>query len=161
DFQTELVNREKYVRYQALFPTSVRHGHNVQEIPFGAVERPMGIEFPAQHWLDLSDGQHGVALLNVGLPGNTGAESPMMISLLRSHNLGAYGFGGGYEPGMSSESGFELGRPIVFQYALMPHAGDWRGAAVYRTGFEFNRPLLVRKVGVHPGSLPARWSALE
>jgi alpha-mannosidase len=161
DFQTQLVNHEKWVRYQALFPTSIRHGHNVQEIPFGAVERPLGIEFAAQHWMDLGDGQHGLALLNIGLPGNTVAESTLMLSLLRAHNLGAYGFGGGYEPGMSSESGFELDRPIVLRYALVPHAGDWREAAVYRAGFEFNHPLLVRKVEPHAGPLAARWNLLQ
>lgn len=98
DIQTELVNNEKYVRYQALFPTSIKNGRNVQEIPFGAIERPSGIEFPAQHWVDYSDGQRGVALLNLGLPGNLVTDSTLMLSLLRSHNLGAYGFGGGYEP---------------------------------------------------------------
>jgi alpha-mannosidase len=161
DFQTELVNHEKWVRYQALFPTAIRNGHNVQEIPFGALERPMGIEFPAQHWIDLSDGQHGVALLNFGMPGNMVTDGTLMLSLLRAHNLGAYGYGGGYEPGMSSESGFELGRSIVLNYALVPHSGDWRDAAVYRAGFEFNHPLLARKAAAHIGALPRRWGLLE
>ena len=84
-----------------------------------------------------------------------------MISLLRSHNLGAYGFGGGYEPGMSSESGFQIGRERTLRYALVPHAGDWREAGVFRDGMEFNHPLLVRKVLPHGGSLPARWGLLE
>jgi alpha-mannosidase len=85
----------------------------------------------------------------------------MMISLLRSHNLGAYGFGGGYEPGMSSESGFQLGQERTLRYALVPHAGDWREARVYRDGLEFNHPLLCRKVLPHAGTLPARWGLLE
>src|SRR5262249_27627737 len=70
DIQTTLVNREKYVRYQALFPTAIQHGRNVQEIPFGALERPDGVEFAAQHWVDYSDATHGMTLLNRGLPGN-------------------------------------------------------------------------------------------
>ena len=161
DIQTELVNNEKYVRYQTLFPTSIKNGRNVQEIPFGAIERPTGIEFPAQHWVDYSDGQHGVALLNFGLPGNLVTDGTLMLSLLRSHNLGAYGFGGGYEPGMSSETGFELGQPRTFHYALVPHPGDWRAAAVYRSGLEFNHPLLARKAVAHAGPLPGRWGLVE
>jgi alpha-mannosidase len=161
DFQTELVNHEKYVRYRVLFPTSIREGYNTQEIPFGAIERPSGIEFPAQHWIDVGDGQRGVALLNFGLPGNTVTDGTLMLSLLRSHNLGAYGFGGGYEPGMSSESGFELGNRVTFQYALVPHGGDWREAEIYRAGFEFNHPLIARKVAPHAGTLPGRWGFLE
>lgn len=162
EFRTELVNGIKYVRYQALFPTSIRGGRNVQEIPFGAVERPAGIEFPAQNWIDYGDGRRGVALLNRGLPGNVaGADGTLMLSLLRSHNLGQYGFGGGYEPGMSSESGFELGQPRSFDYALVPHRGDWSEALVFRDGLEFNRPLIARKVASHAGSLPPRWGWLE
>ena len=161
EIRTELVNNEKYVRYQALFPTSIKDGRNVQEIPFGAIERPTGIEFPAQHWVDYSDDQRGVALLNFGLPGNLVTDGTLMLSLLRSHNLGAYGYGGGYEPGMSSETGFGLGQLRTFHYALVPHAGDWRQAGVYRAGLEFNHPLLVRKVPPHPGTLPSRWGLLE
>jgi len=161
DIQTELVNNEKYVRYQALFPTSIKNGHNVMEIPFGAIERPTRIEFPAQHWVDYSDGQRGVALLNFGLPGNLVTDGTLMLSLLRSHNLGAYGFGGGYEPGMSSESGFGLGQPRTFHYAIVPHTGDWREAAVYRRGLEFNHPLLTRKAAAHTGTLPSRWGLVE
>lgn len=160
DITTDLVNNEKYVRYQALFPTSITNGHNVQEIPFGAVERPIGIEYPAQQWADYSDEQHGVALLNAGMPGNLVSDNTLMLSLLRSHSIGGYGFGGGYEPGMTSESGYELGRPISLHYALMPHGGDW-SSSVVRAGLEFNHPLLVCKVASHSGELPARWGMLE
>jgi alpha-mannosidase len=161
DIETTLVNNEKYVRYQVLFPTSIQDGRSVHELPFGAVERPQGIEFAAQQWVDYSDGQRGVALLNAGLPGNLVSENTLMLSLLRSHNLGAYGFGGGYEPGMSSESGFELGQTRTFHYALVPHAGDWQKAAVYREGLAFNHPFLVHKATLHTGTLPARWGLLE
>ena len=37
---TTLVNKEKLVRYHALFPTSIDNGRSVHEIPFGAIERP-------------------------------------------------------------------------------------------------------------------------
>jgi alpha-mannosidase len=84
-----------------------------------------------------------------------------MLSLMRAHNLGAYGFGGGYEPGMSSETGFELGRQLTFRYALVPHGGDWREAAIYRDGMEFNHPFIVRKARAHGGILPRRWGMLE
>ena len=47
----------------------------------------------------------------------------MLVSLLRAHTLGAYGFGGGYEPGMSSDTGFQLGQERTMRYALVPHDG--------------------------------------
>ena len=133
----------------------------MQEIPFGAVERPAAIEFPAQNWADYGDGQRGVALLNRGLPGNLATDGTMMLSLARSTAIVAYGFGGGYAPGMSSDSGFGLGKPLAFDYALVAHAGDWREAGIYRSGLEFNNPLIVRKTPPHAGSLPKRWGLLE
>ena len=69
---------------------------------------------------------------------------------------------GGFGPGISSDSGLELGKVLTLQYALVvPHAGDWRAAAVYQAGMEFNHPLISRKVTQHGGILPKRWGLLE
>lgn len=161
DLRTQIVNNEKFVRYQALFPTTIRNGRNVHEIPFGAVERPVAIEFPAQNWVDYGDGKQGVAILNRGLPGNLTTDGTMMLSLARATAIVAYGFGGGYGPGMSSDTGFEIGKQLTFDYAIVPHAGDWREAGIYREGLEFNNPLIVRKALPHAGSLPKRWGLLD
>ena len=158
---TRLVNQEKFVRYQAHFPTTFKEGKSTHEIPFGSIDRPSGIEFPAQNWVDHGDGQRGLAVLNVGLPGNLVSDGTMLVSLLRAHTLGAYGFGGGYEPGMSSDTGFQLGRERTMRYAVVPHEGDWRTARVFRDGWEFNHPLVCRPVLPHEGSLPSRWGLLE
>jgi alpha-mannosidase len=161
DITTSLVNNEKFVRYQALFPTTIRNGKCFHAIPFGAIERPAGIEFPAQDWVDYGDESKGLALLNIGLPGNVVTDGTMMLSLLRSHTLGAYGFGGGYEPGMSSDTGLQLGKERTLRYALVPHSGDWQDAGIFRDGMEFNNPLICRKVLPHGGALPKRWGLLE
>jgi alpha-mannosidase len=158
---TRLVNQEKYVRYQALFPTTLKEGRSTHEIPFGSSERPNSIEFPAQNWIDYSDGRHGLALLNIGLPGNLVSDGTMMVSLLRAHSLGAYGFGGGYEPGMSSDTGFQLGQERTMRYALVPHAGDWRQAGVFRDGLELNHPLVCHTALPHSGSHPKRWGLVD
>ncbi|MDO9591849.1 MAG: glycosyl hydrolase-related protein, partial [Erysipelotrichaceae bacterium] len=148
-------------RYRVLFPTTIQNGNAIHEIPFGAIKRPDGIEFPAQNWIDWGDGKKGVALLNRGLPGNNVANGVMMLSLMRSTRIVAYGFGGGYEPGMSSDSGLELGKELTFDYALVPHNQDWRQAAVYRDGLEFNNPLIALTAASHPGILPNRWGFLD
>ena len=158
---TRLVNQEKFVRYQAHFPTTIKEGKATHEIPFGSIDRPSGIEFPAQNWVDYGDGRRGLALLNIGLPGNLVSDGTMLVSLLRAHTLGAYGFGGGYEPGMSSETGFQLGKERTMHYALVPHEGDWRDAGVFRDGWEFNHPLVCRTVLPHEGSLPKSWGLVE
>jgi alpha-mannosidase len=155
ELRTRILNEERFVRYRLLFPTSIEGGESVHEIPFGAIGRPDGIEFPAQNWIDYGDGERGIALLNRGLPGNNVADGTMMLSLMRSTSIVAYGFGGGYEPGMSSDSGYEEGKEQRFDCALVPHVGDWREAGIYRQGMEFNQPLLVRTAAPEPGALPA------
>lgn len=160
DVSTRLLNNDQHVRYRVLFPTSVVGGHNIQEIPFGAIERPQNAEFPAQNWIDLSNSQHGVALLNRGLPGNNVSDNTLMLSLLRSVQIQAYDHVGGFES-QASESGLELGKEFVFNYALAPHAGDWRKATVYRAGLEFNNPLIARTAASHAGSLPRAWGPVE
>jgi alpha-mannosidase len=50
---------------------------------------------------------------------------------------------------------------LNFEYALVPHSGDWRQAGIYRDGMEFNNPLVVCTASSHAGVLPARWGFLE
>jgi len=161
DIHTQVMNQEQFVRYRVLFPTSLQAGHNVHEIAFGSIERPADQEFPAQNWIDYSAGGRGVALLNSGLPGNTAADGTLLLSLMRSTRLISYGAGGGFEPGTSSDSALELGKWMGFDYALVPHAGAWQDAQVFRAGLEFNNPLIVRKTGVHGGGMPRVWSFME
>ncbi|PYV27236.1 MAG: hypothetical protein DMG24_05110 [Acidobacteria bacterium] len=161
DIKTRIRNEDKFVRYRVLFPTAIKAGRRFDEIPFGAIERPAEREFPAQGWTDWSDGAKGVALLNRGLPGNNVAEGVLMLSLLRSARITAYPFFGGYEPGVSSDLGLELGEERTFDYALVPHAGDWREAGVYRAGLEFNNPFIARAVAPHSGPLPTRWGLIQ
>ena len=154
EITTRLINQEKYVRYQVLFPTTIAAGTSTHEIPFGAIDRPGSIEFPAQNWIDQSDGKRGLAVLNIGLPGNVVTDGTMMVSLKRATLLGAYGFGGGYEPGMSSESGLQLGTERTMRYALIAHAGNWRDAGIVRAGWELNHPLLCRNVSTQQAHCP-------
>ena len=161
DIRTRLVNDEPFVRYRVLFPTSIEGGKSVHEIPFGAIERPAGIEFPAQNWIDYGDGQRGIALMNRGLPGNNVADGTMMLSVLRSTRIVAYSgvASGGYAAG--HESSLELNREKTLEYSLMAHTGDWRKAEVYREAMAFNNPLLAVTAAKHAGRLPGQWGLLD
>jgi alpha-mannosidase len=163
EITTKILNNERYVRYRAVFPTSIRNGKSYHEIPFGAIERPAGVELPAQNWVDYGDGSRGVGLLNRGIPGNNLADAQLMLSLLRSATIGVYSGvpHGGFEPGISSDSGLELGKVLTLQYALVPHNSDWREAGMFRAGMELNQPLIARKLLQHAGVLPKRWGLLE
>jgi alpha-mannosidase len=157
---TRIINREPFVRYRLLTPVAVANGRNTQEIPFGAVERPLSQEFPAQNWMDHGDAHRGVAVFNRGMPGNNDADGVLLLSLLRSTRIQSYGIGGGFE-GQGSDSGLELNREVVLRSALAPHKGDWRDAGIAHAALEFNNPLIARKTSAHPGKRPHRDSLLE
>jgi alpha-mannosidase len=161
EVETKLLNNDKFVRYRMLVPTSLQNGRRFDEIPFGAIERRESQEFPAQNWFDYGDGQHGIALLNIGIPGSNVAEGCLMLSLMRSARITAYGYVGGYEPGVSSDLGLELGDERTFHYALVPHTGSWQEAGVFRAGLEFSNPLIARPLSQHAGGLPSQWSLLD
>ena len=161
DIHTTLINEDERVRYRMALPTTLPQGTITQEIPFGAIERPAG-EFPAQNWMDYGDGQQGLAVLNRGLPGNNVEGGVMMLSLLKATALKeGYGEGGGWDNKTKTTDGYELGVRHEFDYALVPHQGDWREAKVSRRGMEFNRPLQGLKATKHPGRLPQRFSLIE
>jgi len=161
DIQTSVLNNDKRVRYRLVVPTSIASGKRFDEIPFGSVERPTSQEFPAQNWIDWGDGARGVALLNRGLPGNNVSSGTLLLSLMRSAVITAYSYSGGYEPGVSSDLGLELGEERTFDYALVPHDGDWQESGIYRAAMEFNNPLIARKASRHAGPLPSRWGLVE
>ena len=163
DIKTELVNQEKFVRYRVLFPTTLASGMLTEEIPFGAIERRQQQEFPAENWIDFSDGRRGLTLLNRGIPGNNVADGSLMLSLMRSSNLDPF-FGqaeGSDMPRIESDTGLGVGRKYTLEYALIPHAGSWRSTSPWRDGMEFNNPLIVRAVAAHPGDLGKFQSFLD
>jgi alpha-mannosidase len=143
DFLTTITNHDSWVRYRAAFPTPIRDGTIVREIPFGAVPQPEG-EWPAQTWLDYRDEKRGLALLNRGLPGNNVTDGVLMVSLLKGTTL--------RRP--DAEGAMELGQTHALEYALVPHAGDWRQAGIFREGLAYNNPLRVVKLASGDGSRP-------
>ena len=158
DIQTTLVNQDEKVRYRAALPTSIQGGTITYEIPFGAIARPEG-EFPAQNWIDYSTTDRGVTLLNRGLPGNNVVDGVMMLSLMKCTNLeGGYG---DMKLGPVTQAAFEKGKTHIFEYAIIPHSGNWRTAQAYRRGAEYNSPLIPFKPGKKPGNLPPKMNFIR
>lgn len=133
---------------KAAFPVNL--GSNARahfELPFGTIERPAnGHEYPTQKWMDLSDSEHGVSLVNDCKYGCDVNGTEMRLSLLRCS----------YEPDPIPDKGVHH-----FKYALLPHKGDWRSANSLRAGYELNQPLLVAMTDQHPGTLPLEHSFIQ
>jgi alpha-mannosidase len=160
EIESDLLNREKNVRYRIAFPTTIRKGTITNEIPFGSLERPEG-EYPALNWADYSEPGKGLGVLNCGLPGNAVIDDKMLLSIMKCTSFVGYGDVGGFDSSNSSDGGHEINVPHQFRYALVPHQGDWRAARLPQQGSEMNHPLIVRKTSVHAGELPSRQSFIN
>jgi alpha-mannosidase len=149
--------RERQRALKLRFPTALSRATATFSVPYGHIERPTaGSEEVAQAWVDVSgvlpDGDRaGWAVLNDGKYafdvrgaeiGMTVARSPV-FAWHEPHKL---------EPEASYEyldQGFQ-----DFTYALVPHHGDWRSAAVPRRAEELNEPVFAVPEHFHSGSQP-------
>jgi alpha-mannosidase len=139
DFITEVDWQERQVLLRALFPLNINATSATCEIQFGAVERPTHrntswdwarFEVCAHRWVDLSEGDYGVALLNDGKYGHSLYHNMLGLSLLK----------GAIFPDKDADRGRHR-----FTYSLLPHQGDWRAAQVVRRAYELNAPLFVMR----------------
>lgn len=135
DFVTEVDWQERQTLLRALFPLAINSDKATCEIQFGAVERPTHrntsweqarFEVCAQRWVELAEGDYGVALLNDGKYGHSLHNNTLGLSLLK----------GGIFPDPNADRGQHR-----FTYSLLPHAGDWRAAQVVRAAYGLNAPL--------------------
>lgn len=146
DFVTEIDWRERHVLLRAAFPVAVRSPLATYDIQWGTVQRPTHrntswdyarFEVPAQQWVDLSEGDYGVALLNDCKYGHSVQDNMLRVSLIKSSVM----------PDPSADQGRH-----VFTYALYPHEGSWQGQ-VPAAAAALNLPPAVRNEA--PCSSPA------
>jgi alpha-mannosidase len=139
DFQTEIDWHQHQMLLKAAFPLAINALHATHEIQFGAVERPTHrntswdmarFETCAQRWVDLSEGDYGVALLNDGKYGHDVHDNVVRLTLLTS----------GIHPDPEADQGLHR-----FTYSLLPHAGNWRTGEVVRRAAELNAPLIAAR----------------
>ncbi len=132
---------ERYKILKLAFSAGVKAASVAAEVPYGVVERPAdGTDRPAGTWFDASEETYGVAILNDGRAGFDATGSLLRVHLLRSP----------FDMDPASDRGLHR-----FAVSLLPHAGDWRRAAIPRRGREFNRPLRAWTVRPHAGTVKA------
>ncbi len=110
------------------------------DIPFGHIVRPAtGAEVPAQKWIDISNQQFGVSLLNDCKYGHAVNGNVMHLTLLRCS----------FEPDPEPDQGQQK-----FTYSLLPHTDSWKTAGSELEGLALNQPLRATKVLPRDGHLP-------
>ena len=99
------------------------------EVPFGYIERVAdGAEYPALRWVDLSDNEYGLSIINNCKHGFDVNGNTVRMTLVRTS----------YSPDPKPDYGVH-----EILYALYPHKGDWREALTFRVGLELNHPLIA------------------
>jgi len=181
--RTEVENRARNHRLRVHFPTPIETDRSCAEGAFGTVERPVDVP-PGEGWVErpvgthpqgsfvvASDGTKGLMVINRGLP-----EYEFLPSASTSAGLSAGLRAGPSAGGVTIaltllrcvdrlSRGAETLTPLaqcpgrqVFEYALLPHGGDWREAALYHEAHAFNAPLRTLVTNVHQGVLPPELS---
>ena len=136
DFDTWIDWQDRHIMLKVAFPADVLSPHATYEIQWGNVERPTHrntswdwarFETCAQKWVDLSEGDYGISVLNDCKYGHDIRDNVVRISLLR----------GATSPDPTADIGEQR-----FSYSLRPHAGSWDEQTV-AAAYALNDPLIA------------------
>ena len=138
DIATDIDWQERHTLLKVAFPTPILSPMATHEIQWGSVQRPTHrntswdwarFETCAQKWVDVSEADYGVSLLNDCKYGNDVQGGTMRLSLLRSPTA----------PDPEADQGQH-----TFTYSLLPHAGAV-GETTIAAAYALNDPLLAVK----------------
>jgi alpha-mannosidase len=141
---------EDHTLLKVAFPLAVHAPKATYEIPYGTIERSTAretlweqarFEVPVHRWADISDGEYGVSLLNDSKYGMDIHGNVMRLTLLTSPLW----------PDPMADRGIHR-----INFAVYPHAGDWRDAGTVQLAQELNMPMRTCDVAVAAGGKYAR-----
>lgn len=140
DFDTTIDWRERHILLKVAFPVEILSPVATYDIQWGNVQRPTHrntswdwarFETCAQKWVDLSEGDYGVSLLNDCKYGHDIHGNVMRISLLRAPTM----------PDPEADQGEHR-----FAYSLLPHVGGWNETTI-GAAYGLNDSLIVWEGG--------------
>ncbi len=135
DFETFVDWKEAHYLLKAHFPADIFCNEATYDIQFGNVKRPTHkntswdaarFEVCAHKWMDVSEGNYGLSLMNDCKYGHSADENGIALTLLKSST----------EPNTEADQ-----EEHVFTYAIMPHMGDWRAANTPDMACRLNIPV--------------------
>lgn len=184
DMQTSIDNAAKDHRLRVLFPVPFSVEQVAAEGAFEVCNRPVAAtrpqdgtnwaespvnSFPQKRFVDISNGERGLAVLNRGLPeyevlqdvaGVPAGGMAVALTLLRCVewlSRGDLTTRRGHAGPMEHTPEAQCLGQHVFNYALVPHIGDWQAddALVLREAQAFNTGVRALTVSLHDGQQPA------
>jgi len=137
DIETSVDWHDRRALLRSLSPVAIRSRTATFECAYGIVSRPTHtntswdaamFEAAAHRFIDMSEPDFGVALLNDAKYGHSARDNVLGISLVR----------GPIYPDPLADEGEQR-----FTYALMPHTGEWHSGGVREEAEDLNQPLIV------------------
>lgn len=177
DIKTKVHNTARHHRLRVAFPTGIKaeyanaSGHfTVDQRPTVPVKDQDGKYWPEmqtlpmQHFVDISDGKQGIALVNNCLTEYELKDddyTTLYVTLFRSvgnmivtawESVGIF----------PKQLGSQLLQELNYEYAIYPHRGDWEEGQVYAEAEKLNAPPAPFQISQHgAGHLPPQNSFLE
>ena len=156
DFVTDIDWKEKEELLKTSFPFDIMSEKATYDVQFGHVERAIHdntswdaarFESAAQKWVDVSENNYGVAILNDGKYGFGSLGGELSVTLVKS---GGFPFEGASD------------KVPTFTYSIVPHQGNGCNGGIVEKSYVLNRPMLVREVGQNTdGCLQDTFSLLD
>lgn len=155
DFVTKVLWKENSKMLRTSFAVNVMTQEAACDIQFGNIKRPThrntGFdmakeEVSAHKWVDLSQPDYGVALLNDCKYGYMVNENIIDLNLLRSPNF----------PGENADRGEH-----EFTYSIYSHRGNHIEGKVNKVAYELNMPLIGVKGNVDEADMKISHSFIE
>lgn len=138
DFDTWIDWKDSQILLKAAFPVNIHSNKAVFDIQFGNIERPTHwntswdygkFEVWGHKWVDLSEGDYGVSLLNDCKYGYDVKDNQIRITLIKSPIY----------PDKEADK-----RIHKFIYSLYPHKGNWREGKTVQMAYQLNSHLVAK-----------------
>lgn len=155
DFVTNIDWKEKRQLLKTRFAFNMLIDKATYDIQFGNLERSTStntgwesakFECVGQKWVDMSENNYGVALLNDGKYGFGAEDNVLSLTMLKS---GSFPYCGAAD---------EIPE---FTYALYPHGEDFRKGGVLEAAYVLNRGLQAMPLNKQDGCLEESYSLLS
>ncbi len=158
EFRTRITNRHPGVRIRVRFEVPVDVTAHAAETQFGVIRRANTKIFvknehweekyagvlPALNWIDYSDGEKGITVINEGIPAYEIRKRRIYLTLLRSVMKLSDGMIG---PVIPTHDALEL-RDYEYRYALYPHRGKVKEPDSLRQAYQHNLRLIAMQMQV-------------
>lgn len=156
EFKTDIDVHDKYMLFKTRFPLDLNTDHLMGEMSYGNVKRPLvprsemeegKFEFPAHKYVDISEEDFGVTLLNNSKYGFSNNEKGLYLTLLHTPERASSPFFSYLitVPKDKRTKHVDIGFNST-EYALWIHDKGFKEAHAWRKGYEYNYPLLNESI---------------